>query len=266
MRRSRGGVAGVLLLLTVGCGAGSAARHGAAGSYAQMDSATAACRRNPAYCARGAGAERIVPLTVRAAQVGAAGKAWADLEESKRKGIEHILVECARWADAEVNRQEFGKQRHPTPAECEEQVGGSAENPISRRMALGTAKHSLARQCAEEKLGSAYPGRFSLEQRYRLHPETRRLEQLKHETELEMLRRGGKELVGSVVPDVVIHTGDPLQPQRVYDFKFPCPEDNKSPWRAYPPGNPLRARHQGHAYETVLNAESFRVTPKKVLK
>jgi len=256
-----GALAGVLLF-TVGCG--SPARRGARGSYAQMDSASAACRRNPAYCATGAGEETVVPLQVRAAQVGAAGKAWAELEESERKSIEDLLVQCARWAEAEVNRKEFGG-RPPTREECEKQVGGSRENPITRGMTLGTTKHALALQCTQEKLGKAHPGRFSLEQRYRTHPETRRLERIQHETELKMLRNGGRELVSSVVPDVVIHTGNPLQPQRVYDFKFPCPDSNKPQWRNYPRGNPLQAQHQGEAYQTVLNAPPFRVTPRGVL-
>ncbi|MBZ4423390.1 hypothetical protein K8638_43895, partial [Myxococcus sp. RHST-1-4] len=83
-----------------------------------------------------------------------------------------------------------------------------------------------------------------------------------HETELRMLRNGGKELVGSVVPDVVIHTGEPTQVQRVYDFKFPCPESNPSTWRKYPGGNPIGARHQGDAYMKTFGVRPSRITPK----
>jgi hypothetical protein len=205
-------------------------------------------------------------LQVRAAaQVAAAGKAWAALEESERKGIEAILVQCAQWADTQVNRKEFGNHS-PTQQQCDEQVGGTAENPITRGMRLGSAKHTLAVQCAQEKLQEAYPGRFSLEQRYRLPPDTRKLERISHKAELEMLRNGGKELVGSVVPDIVIHTGDPLQPQRVYDFKFPCPENNPPTWRVYPTGNPHKVAHQGQAYERVFGVPALRVTPKGVFR
>lgn len=109
-------------------------------------------------------------------------------------------------------------------------------------------------------------GRFSLEQRYRINPETRQLELLSHETELAMRRRGGKELEGSVVPDVVIHTGNPLQVQAVFDFKFPCPETNDGQWRSYLPGNPLRVRNQREAYLKVLDATPALVTPKGVFK
>jgi hypothetical protein len=229
-----------------------------------MDSASAACRRSPAYCATVAGEETVVPLHVRAAQVGAAGKAWQVLDEVVRKSIEDILLECARRADAEVNRKEFGG-RPPTREECAEQVGGTRENPVTQAMRLGNAKHALALQCTQEKLGLAHPGRFNLEQRYRTHPETRQLERVTSERELEMLRNGGRELSGTVVPDVVIHTGNPLHVQHVYDFKFPCPESNKSYWRKYPPGNALQVIDQGAAYLKVLRARSFRVTTESIV-
>ncbi|WP_164014852.1 hypothetical protein [Pyxidicoccus trucidator] len=258
MKRCGMGLAVVAVLLpTVGCGAGSPARRGT-GSYGwATDSATAACKRNPAYCATATGRE-VAPLAVRAAQAGAAGKAWQALDALVQKGLEDILVECARWADAEVNQQEFGG-RQPTAAECEQKVGGTRENPVTRGMQLGGAKHTLALACTREKLGRAHHGRFSLEQRYRLHPETRQLERSLHETELRMLRNGGKELAGSVVPDVVIHTGDPLQVQSVYDFKFPCPEVNLARWRPYPSGSPFR--DQGDAYKKILDADARLISP-----
>ncbi|MFP2912324.1 hypothetical protein ACLESD_46340, partial [Pyxidicoccus sp. 3LFB2] len=140
------------------------------------------------------------------------------------------------------------------------------ENPVTRGMRLGGAKHKLAIQCAEEKLSRAHSGRFSVEQRYRLHPETRRLERLSHEKEVEMLRNGGKELTGSVVPDVVIHTGDPLQVQAVYDFKFPCPNSNPPSWKRYPPGPPLKASNQGEAYRNAFGVAPTPVTPKRAFK
>ncbi len=245
----------VMMLLALGC---SARR----GSYGQaVDSATAACQRNPAYCASVAGEEAVVPLGVRAAQVAAAGRAWQVLDKVTTAALDEILVECARRADEEVNRRELGG-KSPTKAQCDEQVGGTRENPVTRAMTLGRAKHELATQCAEEKLGSAYPGRFSLQQRYRLNPKTRQLELVSHETEVGMLKQGASgQLAGTVVPDVVIHTGNPLQVQGVYDFKFPCPVTNPPSWRHYPPGNPLRVKDQGAAYEQVLGPIPKRVTP-----
>jgi hypothetical protein len=68
------------------------------------------------------------------------------------------------------------------------------------------------------------------------------------------------------VPDVVIHTGDPLQVQRVYDFKFPCPKNNQAQWRTHPPDNPFRFRDQGDAYSMALGTPPFRVTPEGILR
>jgi hypothetical protein len=210
------------------------------------------------------GEEAVVPLQLRAAQVAAAGKTWQVLDEVMEASLGEILVECARQADEEVNRKEFGG-KSPTQAQCDEQVGGTRENPVTRAMTLGRAKHELATQCAQEKLGGAYPGRFSLQQRYRLNPRTRQLELIRHDTEVGMLRQGGGgQLAGTVVPDVVIHTGDPLQVQGVYDFKFPCPDTNLPSWRKYPPGNPLRANNQGDAYKEVFGVPARRVTPKRM--
>jgi hypothetical protein len=256
----RGSGVGVLMLLAVGC---SARR----GSYGQaVDSATAACQRNPAYCARVGGEEAVVPLQLRAAQVAAAGKTWQVLDEVTVAALDQLLTECAQQAGAEVNRRELGG-KSPTKAQCDEQVGGTRENPVTRAMTLGRAKHELAVQCAQEKLGRAYPGRFSLQQRYRLNPRTRQLELISHEQELAMLREGASaQLVGTVVPDVVIHTGDPLQVQGVYDFKFPCPDSNDPSWRRYPPNHPLKARNQGAAYAEILGEPPGLVTPKGVYK
>jgi hypothetical protein len=38
---------------------------------------------------------------------------------------------------------------------------------------------------------------------------------------------------GTLEPDVVIHTGDPLQVQAVYDFKFRCVGFDKKPERRF---------------------------------
>ncbi|MCP3144698.1 hypothetical protein [Pyxidicoccus xibeiensis] len=256
---------GLVLLFAVGCGAGSPARRGP-GSYAQaVDSVSATCERDPALCAVLSGKEAGASLQRRAVEAASAVKAWEELDARVQKRIEDILVECAKRADAEVNRREFGG-RHPTREECSEVVGGTRENPRTRGMRLGDAKHALALQCTEEELSQAFPGRYGLEQRYRLHPDSRQLERIRHERELEMLRAGGKELAGSVIPDVVIHTGDPLQAQRVYDFKFPCPEDNEPKWRDYPLGNSLNVKNQGAAYKKVFDATPVRVTPKGTLK
>ena len=90
-------------------------------------------------------------------------------------------------------------------------------------MRLGTEMHEVARQCAEEELNKLRPGGFSLEQRYRYDSRTGR-KKLVSTAEEQALKDSGNqgELRGTVKPDVVIHSGDPLDVQAIYDFKFPC--------------------------------------------
>jgi len=238
-------------------------RQGRTGTYAQaLDSGNAACEQNPAYCAATAGQERIVPLAVRAAQVTAAGKTWMELETLVEAGIRERLVDCARKADAEVNREEFGG-RSPTPAECDKVMGGTKENPITGAMRLGRKKHALALDCAEAALGQSFPSRFLREQRYRKVARAQEPELVTRQEELDLLRAGAsKALQGTVVPDLVLHTGNPTQVQGVYDFKFPCPDTNFPKWRQSPPGNPLGVRHQGDAYQLTFGTPPALVTPK----
>lgn len=251
------------LLLVLGCGTTVPARQGRTGTYAQaLDSGNAACKQNPAYCAAAAGQERIIPLAVRAAQVSAAGKTWMEIETLVETGIRERLIDCARRADEEVNREEFGG-RSPTRADCEKVVGGTQENPITRAMVLGRKKHALALDCAEAALGQSLPARFLREQRYRKGVRDQGPELVTHQEELNLLRAGAsKVLEGTVVPDLVLHTGNPVQVQRVYDFKFPCPDTNPPMWRQSPSGNPLRARNQGDAYRLTFGTSPVLVTPR----
>jgi hypothetical protein len=133
-------------------------------------------------------------------------------------------------------------------------------------MQLGTEKHELALQCAAQKLGALIPGRFSLEQRYRYDRQSRRTELVSPE-ESRALRQHGcwDELQGTLVPDVVIHTGNPLLVQAVYDFKFPCPSGNKPRWNSYPRGHPYYESNQGAMYQEALGVEPFRVAPEGVI-
>ncbi|MFL5352782.1 MAG: hypothetical protein ACJ8AN_09055 [Archangium sp.] len=68
---------------------------------------------------------------------------------------------------------------------------------------------------------------------------------------------------GSLKPDVVIHQGDPLQPQEVYDFKFPCVNtDETPPWSKYPDDHPYARLDQGKVYERILAPKPARVVPR----
>ena len=71
----------------------------------------------------------------------------------------------------------------------------------------------------------------------------------------------GNELVGTLQPDVVIHSGDPLDVLAVYDFKFPCPEDNFPKWGGYPRGHSFSKSTQGEIYEEAFGVPPARVAP-----
>jgi hypothetical protein len=65
------------------------------------------------------------------------------------------------------------------------------------------------------------------------------------------------ELEGTIVPDVVIHSGNPLEVLAVYDFKFPCPISNQPDWRKDADGK----CHQGSAYFEILGVSPDIVAP-----
>ena len=80
-----------------------------------------------------------------------------------------------------------------------------------------------------------------------------------------LLRQGrGSELRGTLVPDVVIHSGNPLRVEAVYDFKFPCVNSDKiPPWRRYPPGHPYADFTQGDIYLEAWGSNPARVVQRQ---
>jgi hypothetical protein len=65
------------------------------------------------------------------------------------------------------------------------------------------------------------------------------------------------------VPDVVIHTGDLLAVQAVYDFKFPCANDGAQPrWDSYPEEHPYEDVNQGQMYWEAFGVKPARVAPR----
>jgi hypothetical protein len=177
--------------------------------------------------------------------------------------IEQALGECANLAHAEVILR-LMKGRKPTPEECREQVGKNAQGePITRAMQLGEEMHRVALKCAQERLTKLRPGGFSIEPRYRYDLHTKKTTLVSSEEATALLSRGrGSELRGTLVPDVVIHAGNPLRAEEVYDFKFPCVDpESRPPWRRYPPGHPHQDLSQGAVYKDALGREPRRVVP-----
>ncbi|NOK34375.1 hypothetical protein HMI49_14320 [Corallococcus exercitus] len=245
-------------LLLSGCqsGGGGQTRR----EYQQtMDSGTNACRHNPAYCA-----DMAMSSGVRAtAQAGASlAGALRVMDAAAEARLRELLTKCATQADLEVNLRTFDG-RTPTEQQCQEQVGTDAKGkPITRAMQLGQEKHVAAFQCVQARLSIERPGGFSLEQRYRYDRETGVLELITASEEQALLRSGRtSQLRGTLVPDVVIHSGDPLRAEGVYDFKFPCPTGGRANWYKYPEGHPFAGLRQGDVYESALKTGVFRVVP-----
>ncbi|WNG51357.1 hypothetical protein F0U60_49910 [Archangium minus] len=229
-----------------------------------VDSATGACRQNPAYCATLAGEETVVPTAVRGAtELASVGAALRVLTANMKASIERELVECAEWASDTVNRQHFGGNS-PSRSQCQEQMGmDPCGKKVTRAMHLGREKHYLALQCVEDKLGALIPGRFSLEQRYRYDRQTGEKQLVSREAAQALRQQGcADELLGTLEPDVVIHSGNPLEALAIYDFKFPCPSTNEPRWNDYPPGHPYERFSQGAMYKEAFGVKPHPVAPR----
>jgi hypothetical protein len=260
----------VLLLsgLLTACGAGPGSRR-APRHYAQsLDSATNSCRQNPELCTAVAGEEVVVPLPQTARVAATLGTAAVGgkyvIEADVQARIEKALAECADEARSYVLLMHMDG-RSPTYEECTEvlftEPGGQE---VTRAMWLGEKMHQVALPCVEQKLNEFLSGRFSVEPRYRYNPSTGRPEWISPEEVKALLRQGrSQELKGTIAPDVVIHMGNPVLVQQVFDFKFPCVNtDERSSWRPYPRGHPYQGRSQRDVYGQILRAPVRSVQPR----
>jgi hypothetical protein len=188
----------------------------------------------------------------------------AVLTRELKADVERVLKECAELANEVVNRKRFGGD--PTRAQCEEVVGTDQRGrKMTRAMQLGEEKHAEALACAAARLGELLPGRFNLEQRYRYDPVTRQKELMSEEQRQKLLRQGQSDMLkGTLVPDVVIHSGNPLEVQAVYDFKFPCLRTTLPKWGVYEKGHPYQDQTQGDVYKAAFG-DALRVTPWEII-
>jgi hypothetical protein len=256
----------VASMLLGGC-AGTPSR-GRSLRYTWPDSVTNSCRQSPSLCAKVPGEQPLLPLSGPAsvaASAGITGQAVLRvLEATTQARVDEMLKECADLARSEVLLRHLGN-RSPTPAECNEVVSRDARGkPVTRAMQLGQLMHQEALKCSEDELNELLPGRFSLEPCYRYDSASGRVSLVSPEERQSLLRQGRScELLGSLVPDVVIHTGNPLEAEAVYDFKFPCVNSDEAPsWREYPRGHPHAGRQQGAVYEQAFNTSVGRVVPR----
>ena len=232
------------------------------GPYAQsLDSASSACRTYPALCGQVAGEETVLPgagqrLAEFGTRVGTLGMVWSAEQKTR---VEQALSECANEARERVLLEHMDG-RSPTAAECDEEksFGGRVR---TRARFLGEEMHRVAFQCAQAKLSALRPGGFSLEPRYRYDRQTGRLEVISAEQERAWIEEGCfDDLKGTIKPDVVIHSGDPLRPSAVYDFKFPCKSTNRTSfWCEY-----FKGPHAGLRQDKVYK-EALGVAPRQVI-
>ena len=143
--------------------------------------------------------------------------------EAMKARVEKALAECADQARTDVLLRRTGG-RSPTPDECRETVAVDSQgNPVTRAMQFGEEMHRVAFPCAEEALSKLRPGGYTIEPRYLYNRATGEVTYLSPEEEATLLSQGrGRELLGSLVPDIAIHDANPLPVLDVFDFKFPC--------------------------------------------
>jgi len=232
--------------------------------YADLDTVTGGCVKSPVLCAVVAGA----PESGSAAQAIGVGVSLATVVAAEaldlvtEEKVKDVLKECADTARSEVLIKRFGG-KSPTPDECREEMPVPGRGAVTRAMVLGQEMHRVAFKCVEEKLGKVLPGRYSIEQRYRYDQATKKTTVLRPE-DVEALKRAGRwsELTGTIVPDVVIHKGDPRYVQAVYDFKFRCVNADALPeWTDYDDG-PYRGQNQGKLYQDALGPVPHLVAPR----
>ena len=208
-----------------------------------------------------AGPLPVVPRPVAAEET----VTFVEIDSAVVARVDKALAECAALASQEVLARRTNG-RSPTPEECREQVGRDAKGePMTRAQQLGIEMHEVALECARRKLGELRQFGFSIEPRYRYNLQTGRATPISPEMEQELRQRGlESELLGTIVPDVVLHAGNPAKVQDVYDFKFPCVDPEGRPkWRKYPDGHPYEDLGQDEVYQKALGPQPARVTPRR---
>jgi hypothetical protein len=240
-------VGGVLL---GGC-AGTPGR-GVPGYYAQ-DSLRARCLQNPLYCATATGREVTRgPVQTVGTAVASSAAVWKVLDNATKLSIQRMMELCANTARTQVLLRHSGTFKSPVPeaGECKSMTVDATGRSVTWAMRLGLEMHEVALQCAEGELKGIRPGGFSLKPRYRFNRKTKEKSLISPEEKAALLRQGGEGLKGTLEPDVVIHTGNPLQVQAVFDFKFRCVNFDLEPeWREYPPGHRYAGESQGDIYK-----------------
>jgi len=237
-------------------------RRGVPRVYAQgFDTETNACLRFPGNCPGAQGMTSGKQVAEAGATLGSIAAALYTEDKAQQNRIAEAILDCVKDADFKLNERYFGG--NPTREQCAEVVGRDASgNPVTRAMLLGREKHTLALECIQQKLPKIRPKGFSLNQRYRENQATGRWEPLSEQQVQALLRAGGDGLIGTIVPDIVIHTGNVAEVLDAFDLKFPCPGTNHPKWYDYPKGHPHAPLNQGQVYQKAFGVNPARVSPR----
>ncbi len=251
----------VSLALLLGACAG-VERRGVPRVYAQgFDTESNACVRFPGNCPGAQGMASGQKVAEAGATLGSIGAALYTEDQAQQNRIAEAILECVKDADFKLNERYFGGS--PTREQCAEVVGRDARgNPVTRAMTLGQEKHTLALECIQQKLAEIRPKGFSFNQRYKENKATGRWVPLSEQQVNALLRSGGDGLIGTIVPDIVIHTGNPVEVLDVFDLKFPCPGTNAATWYRYPDGHPYQRLNQGQVYRRAFGVNPARASPR----
>ncbi|MFE8601368.1 hypothetical protein [Archangium violaceum] len=240
--------------------------------YAQStDSATAGCLRNPACYKTLPGEEAVIPWVSRAADAANAATTMSVmLDKADVKVVEQVLTDCAQKANEQVNKEDEELQgREPTREECRQVVRMDGGKEVTRAMELGARKHEVALDCVRNAFAERFTQNVRVEPTYQKDFSTGLWRWVDPKQVEEWLQLGLTSMLwGALVPDIVIHvSGDPNQVRRIYDFKFPCPADNRPTWRPFTEGQAHYPNHQGTMYRKALlegKLDPRFVTPKGI--
>ncbi|WP_395816078.1 hypothetical protein [Archangium minus] len=134
--------------------------------------------------------------------------------------VEDILMDCARQAEADVNRSaqeredigSFKNRQFPNERECARVLRLEGDDEVTLARELGMLKHTAAFACVRARLSQRFPHNFSVEPRYRRDPDPGASGYVLTDRK-----------IGSLKPDIVLHfTRNATRIQCVFDFKFPC--------------------------------------------
>ncbi|PTL76946.1 hypothetical protein DAT35_47655 [Vitiosangium sp. GDMCC 1.1324] len=201
-----------------------------------------------------------VAMTAAAAapQIGSAERRGVELAADLRSKIESAIAQCTRKADQEINDYHF-KGKSPSAELCGQVKVGERTTWAAY---LGLFKHEQAWSCLREALNKLIPPeRYRLYPRFYINPATGKWEFMEENLMSQIVtEQGWSGLKGTIEPDIIILDEKGII-VRVYDLKFPCPENKPASWEWYKEGR-WRDLSQGDVYKRILGVTPQLVSPR----